>query len=103
MVLAALVVNARMLLYSAALAPHAADWPRALAVGGAYLLADPVYALADRPVRGTGRTAAGPRDRFAYYLSRRRDLWVAWLASPGPGCCSPACCPPGCGSTSPRR
>ena len=55
-VLAALIVNARMLLYGAALAPHAAAWPTRWRWPGAYLLADPVYALAaarfGRPDRG---------------------------------------------------
>ena len=41
-VLGALVVNARMLLYSAALAPHTAGWRARWRWLGAYLLADPV-------------------------------------------------------------
>jgi branched chain amino acid efflux pump len=77
-VLGALVVNARMLLYSASLAPHTRDWPTRWRWAGPFLLADPVYALAlgrfSRP-DGGGRA----RDRLAYYLSVGLTLWVAWL------------------------
>lgn len=83
-VLAALVVNARFLLYSAALAPHVADWPRRGRWAAAYLLADPVYALV------TARFAApdGPvraRDRMAYYAGVGGTLWSAWLLLTGVG------------------
>jgi predicted branched-subunit amino acid permease len=67
-VLAALVVNARMLLYSAALAPHTADWPTRWRWAGAYFLADPVYALATTRFAGPSGTAQ-PRDRYRYYLT----------------------------------
>ena len=46
LVLAALVVNARMLLYGAALAPHTTDWSARGRWAAGYLLTDPVYALA---------------------------------------------------------
>ena len=60
-VLGALVVNARMLLYSAALAPHTAEWPARWRWLGAYLLADPVYALAITRFTGPRRgQPAGP-------------------------------------------
>jgi len=48
-VLGALVVNARMLLYGAALAPYTAAWPGRWRWLGAYFLIDPVYALAVGP------------------------------------------------------
>jgi predicted branched-subunit amino acid permease len=83
-VAAALVVNARMLLYSASLAPHAAAWPRRWRWVAAYLLADPVYALAlgrfDRPDRG-----GGARERLAYYLVVGITLWIGWQALTGLG------------------
>lgn len=73
----ALVVNARMLLYGASLAPHARAWPARSRWLGAYLLADPVYALSigrfGRPDGG-----GGPRDRLAYYLAVGLTLWTAW-------------------------
>jgi len=83
-VLAALVVNARMLLYSAALAPHTADWPTRWRWAGAYFLADPVYALATTRFEGPSGTAHA-RDRFRYYLSVGVLLWVGWMAMTGAG------------------
>ena len=83
-VLAALVVNARMLLYSAALAPHTADWPTRWRWASAYFLADPVYALATTRFEGPSGTAHA-RDRFRYYLSVGVLLWVGWMAMTGAG------------------
>ena len=56
---AALIVNARMLLYGAAVAPHAAAWPARWRWLAAYLLADPVYALA--AARFSKSDGGGPR------------------------------------------
>ncbi len=83
-VLGALVVNARMLLYSASLAPHTRQWRGRSRWLGAYLLADPVYALA---VGRFGRADGGgdARDRLAYYLSVGLTLWTAWQLLTGTG------------------
>jgi predicted branched-subunit amino acid permease len=76
-IVGALVVNARMLLYSASLAPYARTWPGRWRWAGAYLLADPVYALAlARFRRPDGGGEA--RDRLAYYLAVGLTLWTAW-------------------------
>lgn len=77
-VAAALVVNARLLLYSASLAPHAIGWPRRWRWLGAYLLVDPVYALA------VGRFSrpdddGDPARRLRYYLGVGVTMWVGWL------------------------
>ncbi|AEA26191.1 AzlC family protein [Pseudonocardia dioxanivorans CB1190] len=78
-VLGALVVNSRMLLYSASLAQHASGWSRRARWGGAYLLADPVYALAvGRFTKPDGGGDA--RLRLAYYLGVGATLWTAWMA-----------------------
>lgn len=73
-----------MLLYSASLAPHAAAWPVRWRWAGAYLLADPVYALATgrfaRPDRG-----GDARDRLTYYLGVGLTLWAAWQLLTGAG------------------
>lgn len=82
-VLAALVVNARLLLYSAAIAPHAAGWPRRWRRLGAYLLVDPVYALAAG--RFTGPEAGTARQKLTYYLAVGGMLWVAWMTLTGIG------------------
>jgi predicted branched-subunit amino acid permease len=73
---AALIVNARMLLYSASLAPHVRQWRSRWRWVGAYLLADPVYALAIGRFRSTG--GGEPGDRLAYYLAVGLTLWVGW-------------------------
>lgn len=83
-VVAAVVVNARMLLYGASLAPYAAEWPRRWRWLGAYLLSDPIYALAigrfARPDRG-----GGSRERLVYYLTVAGTLFVAWQVLTGAG------------------
>jgi predicted branched-subunit amino acid permease len=83
-VLAALVVNARLLLYGASLAPHVAAWPRRWRWAGAYLLVDPVYALAAH--RYDGPDGGGsPRNRLAYYLGAGLTIWVGWQVLTGVG------------------
>lgn len=77
-VLGALVVNARMLLYGAALAPYTAAWPGRWRWLGAYLLIDPVYALAVNRFQGPDSGTA--RDRLRYYLAVGLILWTAWMA-----------------------
>ncbi|WP_343984576.1 AzlC family ABC transporter permease [Pseudonocardia aurantiaca] len=76
-IVGALVVNARMLLYSASLAPHVRTWRGRWRWVGAYFLADPVYALTlarfRRPDHG-----GDARDRLAYYLAVGLTLWTAW-------------------------
>jgi predicted branched-subunit amino acid permease len=83
-ILGALVVNARLLLYSASLAPHAGGWPTRWRWLGAYLLADPVYALAvgrfARPDHG-----GDARDRLTYYLTVGLTVWAGWMALTGAG------------------
>lgn len=80
-ILAALVVNARMLLYSAAIAPHAAGWPRRWRWFGAYLLVDPVYALA----AGRFSSPGTAREKLTYYLTIGCTLWVGWMVLTGLG------------------
>jgi predicted branched-subunit amino acid permease len=82
-VLGALVVNARLLLYSAALAPHTAAWPTRWRWLAAYFLADPVYALAI--TRFAGTDADGPRERLRYYVTVGLLMWPAWMGLTGAG------------------
>ena len=75
-VLGALVVNARMLLYGAALAVN----------------------------RFQGPDSGTARDRLRYYLAVGLTLWTAWMAlTAARGCCSAVCCPRRCLSTGSRR
>lgn len=73
------VINARHLLYSAALAPHLATWSTPQRLGAAFLLADPVYALAaarfDRPDGG----GSEPEKR-AFYFTAGLTCLVGWTS-----------------------
>ena len=83
-VLTALVINARHLLYSASLARHTQDWPARWRWTGAHLLADPVYALAiarfDGPDGGADR-----HTRLGYYLGVGVSCFLAWQLLTGAG------------------
>ncbi|HEY2194329.1 MAG TPA: AzlC family ABC transporter permease [Actinomycetospora sp.] len=83
-VAASLVVNARLLLYSASLAPYARGWPRRWRWAGAYLLVDPVYALAMGRFAGADDDGE-PRGRLRYYLAAGATMWVGWSVLTGAG------------------
>jgi predicted branched-subunit amino acid permease len=75
----ALVVNARHLMYSVALAPTFQRQPRWFRWLGPYLLIDQVFALV------TIRPEEKP-DRFrSYYLAAGATFWVLWLVVVGVG------------------
>lgn len=78
-VFSVVVVNARHLLYSASLEPHLADWSRGQRMGAAFLLADPVYALAisrfERP-GGPGPKAA----QLGYYFAAGLTCFAGWAS-----------------------
>ncbi|AYF98655.1 AzlC family ABC transporter permease [Protaetiibacter intestinalis] len=83
-VLTILVINARHLLYSASLEPHLAEWPRGLRMLGAFLLADPVYALAiARFERPGGAGARG--EQYGYYFAAGVTCLVGWTTLTGAG------------------
>ncbi len=71
-VVTAVVVNLRMVMYSASIAPYfrtfAARWKLPLA----YILTDQAYALS------IARFRRGDPDRRAYYLGVAATLWVVW-------------------------
>jgi predicted branched-subunit amino acid permease len=78
-VLTVAVINARHLLYSAALAPHLADWSLGQRMGAAFLLADPVYALAAARF-DTGDGGGGDREKRAFYFTAGLTCLVGWTA-----------------------
>lgn len=82
-VLTALVVNSRHLLYSASLAGHTQAWSRRSRRFSAYFLADPVYALAI--ARFEARERDGADSRLRYYLAMALTCWVGWVALTGAG------------------
>lgn len=73
-VLTALVINLRFLMYSASLAPHLHHLPRNKTWPLSYLLADQVFALFSL------RSAAGGLERFAfhYYMGAAITMWLGW-------------------------
>ena len=72
-VTAALVVNARHLMYSAALAPTFQSQPRWMRWFGPYVLIDQLFALASL------RTEDTPEDFRTYYLACGLTFWSFWL------------------------
>jgi len=87
-VAAALIINVRLIFYSAAMARHWRGTPWWWRLVAAYLLIDPSLAVG---LDGYGRLG---RDRaHAYYFGGAALLWVAWLASIGAGATAGAALP----------
>ena len=76
-VLTVLVINLRMLMYAASLAPHMAAVSLRRRLLGAYLLTDQAFAVAiDRFQR-----PATPDQRWWFYLGAAVTLWAPWQVS----------------------
>jgi 4-azaleucine resistance transporter AzlC len=79
-VAAVLIINVRLIFYSAAMARHWRGTPWWWRLVAAYLLIDPSFAVG---LDGYGRLG---RDRaHAYYFGGAALLWVSWLAGIGAG------------------
>jgi 4-azaleucine resistance transporter AzlC len=91
-VLTAVVINLRMLMYSASIAPYFRSFPARLKAGLAYLLTDQAYALSVARYRGEGSA-----DRAAYYLGAGVTLWVVWQVTTVAGVLVQAGVPPSLG------
>jgi predicted branched-subunit amino acid permease len=79
----ALVINARLVVYSGAMAAHWRGTPRWWRALAAYLLVDPSFAVGvDRYERPGDRSAA-----HAHYLGGAIALWVTWLLAMALGAC----------------
>lgn len=78
-VLTVLVINLRMLMYAASLAPHLADVSLGRRAVGAYVLTDQAYAVSI--VRFRQDRSLGPDYRFAFYLGAALTMWLPWQAS----------------------
>ncbi|CAM3590929.1 Branched-chain amino acid permease [Pseudomonas reidholzensis] len=74
MVVTALVINLRFLMYSAALAPHFHHLPRRRTWPLAFLLSDQSFALCSL------KFASGESDRYAfhYYTGTAVTMWLGW-------------------------
>ncbi|EMA58619.1 AzlC family protein [Halorubrum kocurii JCM 14978] len=69
----AIVINLRVVMYSASIAPHFAEYGRRFRAGLAYLLTDQAYALS------VAEFEANPeRSRWRYYAGAGAALWVVW-------------------------
>ncbi|MFC6786432.1 AzlC family ABC transporter permease [Halobaculum halobium] len=76
-VLTVVVINLRMLMYSASIAPYFRDLSARVRAGCAYVLTDQAYALA--LARYAGDREASTRRPY-YYLGVALTLWVVWQA-----------------------
>ena len=74
---AVLAVNLRLVLYSAAMAPHWQGTPRWWRALAAYLLVDPSLAVGVDGYEG----AAGSRRGHRHYIGGAVALWITWLVA----------------------
>jgi 4-azaleucine resistance transporter AzlC len=74
-VLTALVINLRLVMYSASIAPHFRGFSAARKWLGAYVLTDQAYALS---VTEYAETTPESRSRWWYYFGTAATLWVVW-------------------------
>lgn len=72
-VVTAVVINLRMLMYSASIAPHFQTLSRRLKAAVAYLLTDQAYALSIARYRNEESTRS-----VAYYIGVAGTLWIVW-------------------------
>lgn len=76
----AVIINLRMLMYSASIAPYFAAVGRRTRLGLAYLLTDQAYAMSIAEfVRND------ERDRVSYYVGVGATLWVVWVLATAVG------------------
>jgi predicted branched-subunit amino acid permease len=73
----ALAINARLVVYSGAIAAHWRDTPRWWRALAAYLLVDPSFAVGVARYERPGDRAAAHR----HYLGAAVALWVTWLGA----------------------
>lgn len=76
-VLTVLIINLRMMMYAASLAPHMADLPLRRRAAGAYLLTDQAYAVSIVEFR----RPMSADQRWGYYLGAAMTLWLPWQLS----------------------
>ncbi len=74
----ALVINLRMVMYSASLAPHTRELKPSRRLAMSYLLVDQAYALS---IVRWERHDDPPRARFAFYAAVAVPLWLLWQAT----------------------
>jgi 4-azaleucine resistance transporter AzlC len=72
-VVTAVVINLRMLMYSASIAPYFRSFAGRVKAGLAYFLTDQAYA-----VTIAGYRSEGSVDRATYYLAVAGTIWLVW-------------------------
>jgi len=77
----ALVINARHLMYSAALAPHFREFPRVWRLGLPYILTDQAFAVSIIKYE----TELDPVYRRWFYFGGAMALWTTWQISTATG------------------
>jgi predicted branched-subunit amino acid permease len=90
-----LVINLRLVFYSAALARYWRDTPLWWRLLAGYLLVDPSFVVGSRRYADSPRSAAALRSSHAYYLAGAAVLWVGWLAALGVGAVAGSSVPAG--------
>ena len=84
------VINLRLAVYSAAMAPHWRGTSKAWRLVAAYLLIDPSFAVGTRSYDGS----RPPRQAHLHYLGGALVLWAGWLTVIGIGVTAGATLPP---------
>ena len=78
----ALIINARFVMYSASLGPHFRDLSTPRKVLASYLLTDQAFAFSINRYATADESASS---RFAYYLGAAATLWITWQLSTAVG------------------
>ncbi len=91
-VVTALVINLRFVMYSASLAPYLRRLGAPARWVSAYVLTDQAYAVSLAEFRST---APDERSRLWYYLGSALSLWVTWQVATAVGAVAGAAVPPG--------
>jgi 4-azaleucine resistance transporter AzlC len=90
-IVTALIINLRMLMYSAALAPELAHESRAKRLFGAYWVTDQTFAVSIVRFRAT---ELAPVDRWWFYFGTAIPLWVVWQLATAVGVIAGGAVPP---------
>ncbi len=76
-ILTGVVINLRMLMYSASIAPHFTDYGKQTRAYLAYFLTDHVYAMSIAEYTNEAKS----RNKRMYYLGLGVSIWVVWVAT----------------------
>lgn len=86
----AVVINLRLLMYSASIAPYFADRSRKVRASVAFFMGDHAYVRSVMEFENEEN-----RNRFRYYLGLAASIWVTWVLSTALGVGLGASVPPG--------